>query len=54
VGMTLGPMVSGGVARAWGISGVYLTTGGLLVASVAVAGVLLSAPRPSAEEQAAA
>jgi MFS family permease len=54
VGMTLGPMVSGGVARAWGISGVYLTTGGLLVLSVAIAGILLSAPKPSAEQQAAA
>jgi MFS family permease len=50
VGMTLGPVISGGVARAWSISGVYLTTGGLLVVAVAVAALSLCVRRPCAEE----
>jgi MFS family permease len=37
VGMTLGPILSGVVARWWGITGVYLTNGALLVLAVVVA-----------------
>jgi MFS family permease len=54
VGMTLGPVVSGRVARAWGITAVYLTTGGLLVISVAVAAFALCARRSCGEEAALA
>jgi MFS family permease len=42
VGMTLGPVISGGVARAWNLTAVYLTTGGLLAAATAVAAIALS------------
>ena len=40
LGMTLGPAVSGVVADRWGISGVYLSTGAIVVAA-ALAAVLL-------------
>jgi MFS family permease len=54
VGMTLGPVVSGGVARAWGITAVYLSTGGLLVAAVGIAAAALYTRRSRAEEPALA
>jgi len=41
IGMTRGPGISGGVARAWGLTAVYLMTGGLLVVAVAVAAIYL-------------
>jgi len=54
IGMTLGPVISGGVALAWGITAVYLTTGGLLAVAVAVAAISLCARRPCAQEGATA
>jgi MFS family permease len=54
IGMTLGPVISGGVARAWGITAVYLTTGGLLAVAVAVAAISLCVRRPCAQEGATA
>ena len=54
IGMTLGPVISGGVARTWGMTAVYLTTGGLLVVAVAVAAISLCARRPCAQEGATA
>jgi MFS family permease len=54
IGMTLGPVISGGVARAWGITAVYLTTGGLLAVAVAVAAVALCVRRSCSEDAAAA
>ncbi|MBN1641677.1 MAG: MFS transporter [Anaerolineae bacterium] len=50
LGMTLGPMISGGVARAWDITAVYLSTGGLVVAAAAVAIVTLCVRKPCAQE----
>lgn len=41
LGMTLGPAVSGLVADRWGIPGVYLTTGAVVVMAVVAAGILL-------------
>jgi predicted MFS family arabinose efflux permease len=41
VGMTLGPAVSGVIARWWGIGGVYLANGALLVLAVLVAVLFL-------------
>lgn len=52
VGMTLGPMVSGAFARRWGIPGVYLTTGVLLVAAVATALATLCRQKPCEPEAA--
>lgn len=54
IGMTLGPVISGGVARAWGITAVYLTTGGLLVVAVTVAAATLCVRRPCGEQVATA
>jgi MFS family permease len=48
LGMTLGPMVSGVIARWWGIWGVYLTNGVLLVAAAVVAALFL---RPKTQPQ---
>jgi MFS family permease len=49
VGMTLGPLTSGFIAGRWGIPGVYLTNGVLLVIAALVAAVFLRAqPAPKA------
>jgi MFS family permease len=40
VGMTLGPLISGMVAKRWAITGVYMTSGALVVVAI-VAGILL-------------
>jgi MFS family permease len=45
IGMTLGPAVSGLVARRWDITAVYMSNGALLVTSILVAVVLLRQPR---------
>jgi MFS family permease len=45
IGMTLGPAVSGLVARRWDITAVYLSNGALLVVSILVAATLLRQPR---------
>ena len=47
VGMTLGPALSGVFARPWGIVGVYLTNGALLVAAILVAVWFLREDRPA-------
>ncbi len=48
VGMTLGPAFSGVFARRWGIWGVYLTNGALLVVAALIAAVFLrSQHRPA-------
>ena len=44
-GMTLGPAVSGVIARWWGITGVYLANGALLVLAVLIAVLLLRAKK---------
>jgi MFS family permease len=44
LGMTLGPAISGVFARNWGIVGVYLTNGALLVLAIAAAALLLREP----------
>lgn len=41
LGMTLGPAISGGFARSWGITGVYLTNAALLVLAGLVAALFL-------------
>jgi MFS family permease len=41
VGMTLGPAISGVVAKQWTITGVYMTSGALAVAAIAMAVLLL-------------
>jgi len=41
IGMTLGPAISGLVARRWGIVGVYLSNGALVLLAVLVAAALL-------------
>ncbi|MBC8444549.1 MAG: MFS transporter [Chloroflexi bacterium] len=41
IGMTLGPAISGLFARQWGIVGVYMTNGALLVIATAVAAAFL-------------
>lgn len=50
IGMTLGPLFSGMIAGRWGIWGVYLTNGTLLVAAVLVAVLFL---RPQVKLKAA-
>ena len=50
IGMTLGPVIGGGVARAWGITAVYLTTGGLLAVAVAVAAGALCVRKACTEQ----
>lgn len=47
LGMTLGPLISGIVARRWQIEGVYLTNGVLLVAAILVAVWLLREAKPA-------
>jgi MFS family permease len=41
IGMTLGPAISGVFARQWGIVGVYMTNGALLVIATVVAAAFL-------------
>ena len=41
IGMTLGPAFGGVVARHWGITGVYMTSGALLVPALAIAVLFL-------------
>jgi MFS family permease len=50
IGMTLGPLTSGFIAGRWGIWGVYLTNGALLVIASLIAVTFL---RPQAQPQAA-
>ncbi len=50
VGMTLGPIFSGAFARLWGITSVYMTSGGLLVVAILVALFALCVRRPCAQE----
>jgi MFS family permease len=48
IGMTLGPAVSGVVAKQWTITGVYMTSGTLVVAAIVLAVLLLRAQRQPA------
>ena len=41
VGMTLGPIFSGAIARWWGLPAVYLSTGGIRFAAIAIAAFAL-------------
>ena len=50
VGMTLGPAISGVFARWWGIPGVYLTTGALLVLATLIAAIFCRAEECSPQE----
>ena len=45
IGMTLGPAISGVVAHRWGIQGVYMTNGALLVLATLVAVLFLRAQK---------
>ena len=50
VGMTLGPIFSGAIARWWGLTTVYLSTGGILVAAIAIAVFALCRRKPCTQE----
>ena len=50
VGMTLGPAISGVFARWWGIPGVYLTTGALLVLATLIAAIFCRAEECGPQE----
>jgi len=50
VGMTLGPIFSGAIARWWGLTAVYLSTGGILVAAIAIAVFALCRRQPCTPE----
>ena len=54
VGMTLGPAISGGFARVWGITGVYLTNGALVVVATMIAVLLLRTRQAEGAERAPA
>jgi MFS family permease len=47
VGMTLGPAVSGIIAKRWNLTAVYLSTAALVVLAIAVGAALLRIKRPS-------
>jgi predicted MFS family arabinose efflux permease len=49
VGMTLGPIFSGAIARWWGINSAYLSTGVLLVLAILVAALFLCTKRSCVE-----
>jgi predicted MFS family arabinose efflux permease len=49
VGMTLGPAISGIVAKQWAITGVYMTSGALVVVAIAMAILLLRTQRQPAQ-----
>lgn len=50
VGMTLGPIFSGAIARWWGLTSVYLSTGGILVAAIGIAVFALCRRQPCTSE----
>jgi predicted MFS family arabinose efflux permease len=41
LGMTLGPLISGFIARQWNITAVYLSSGALVIAAIVVGALFL-------------
>ena len=52
LGMTLGPAFSGLFAQQWGIWGVYLTNGVLLIVAIIVAAIWLRTGEPQGKGEA--